>query len=137
MTLNEFIARSLRMLSVVQAGEAPSGSEYADGLQTLNLMMAGLRLRGIDMGWQAYTDDEGGEVMPYPDEDLGPLSAMLAVHMASEYGKGNSVPATVAAASALGYNMLWSKYAAPVELVFDRAITLPFRDGGVDRTLFS
>lgn len=136
MTLNEVIARAMRQLGLVQAGEAPSAAEYEDGLQSLNLMMAGLRTRGVDMGWQSYTADEGGETWPYPDEDTGHVTAMLAVYMAGEYGKGNSVPASVVASSAAGFTALWAKYNTAAEMSFDRAITLPYTNGGVDRTLF-
>jgi|JI10StandDraft_1071094.scaffolds.fasta_scaffold1044851_2 hypothetical protein len=137
MTVNQFIARAMRLLGLVQAGEAPTADEYENGLEALNLFVAGLRIRGVDMGWQPYTADQGGETMPYPDEDLGHLSAIFAVHLSSEYGKGNTVPASVAAASSMGFNALWSKYNTAAESSFDRAITLPLRSGGVDRTLFS
>lgn len=136
MTLNEVIARAMRQLGVVQAGEAPTAGEYSDGLQSLNLMMAGLRTRGVDMGWQAYTSDQGGETFPYPDEDIGHVAAMLAVYLASEYGKGDKVPASVAAMAAAGFTALWAKYNTAAEMDFDRAITLPYMLGGVDRTLF-
>ena len=136
MTLNELVNRALRLLAVTRSGEAGTGDQLVDGIEALNMMMAGLRLRGIDMGWQAYTSAQGSETLPYPDEDAGFIASMLAVHLSPEYGKGLSIAPQVIEQSETGRMALWAKYASQRELRVDDALSA-WASEAVDRTLFS
>jgi len=72
----QIVARALKRLRVIGAGEDPSAEDAADGLAALNAMIAGLEADGLKLSGDVPLDarfEEG-------------VIAMLAVRLADDYG---------------------------------------------------
>ena len=72
----QIVARALKRLRVIGAGEDPSAEDAADGLAALNAMIAGWKADGVEVSGDVPLDarfEEG-------------VIAMLAVRLADDYG---------------------------------------------------
>ncbi len=126
-TYNEIISASMRRLGLTQAGEAPTGDEYAVGLEALNDLVSGWRIRGLEMSYTSVGASAGGDVAPFDDEDLDAIKALLAMRLAEEYGKTPS-PMLVSAATTY-WNALFGKYVVGPDMTTDSAL-LPHNTPG-------
>ena len=102
MTGNELITPALRLIGVLQETESPSAEQSAQGLVTLNDMMADMAGDGVDLGYAPQSD---------PTADIGmniewrqSLKYLLAVCLCSEYER--PVPNAVATIALMGRNKL-------------------------------
>ena len=68
----------------LDATEAPEAEDMADGIATLNRMMRGLEVEGLNLGWRdvAAPDDE----LPLPDEAEEGVLYNLVMRMCAAYG---------------------------------------------------
>jgi hypothetical protein len=84
-TVLQFVARSLRLLRVIDPNEPVQPDDFEGALVALNAMMARFEADGLAMGWMpiAAASDE----LPVPPECEEWLCAGLALRVAPEYGK--------------------------------------------------
>lgn len=84
MTNAELIASALRLLGVLIEGQSMTAEQGADGLATLNDLLAEWESQGVQLGHfpQVSTTDEAD----YRAEDLIAIRYNLALHLAPEYG---------------------------------------------------
>ena len=119
MTLRELINRSLRLLSVIQAGETPAESETSDAIPAVNGMLEAWRTMGIDLEFLPFTTLD--DVIPYPEDHLSAFAYNLAIELAPEYGVE---PSTAVGARAGSYfRALQAQYADPDILTIDPQLT--------------
>jgi hypothetical protein len=119
-TYNEIVSAAMRRLGLTQAGEAPTGDEYGIGIEALNDLVSGWRIRGLEMSYTSVESSAGGDVSPFEDEDLDAVKALLAMRLAEEYGK---MPSPMLAAAASTYwNALFGKYVTGPDMVTDSAL---------------
>lgn len=119
-TYNEIVSASMRRLGLTQAGEAPTGAEYETGIEALNDLVSGWRIRGLEMSYTSVDVSAGGDTSPFDDEDIDAIKALLAMRLAEEYGKTPS-PMLVGAA-AVYWNALFGKYVVGPDMVTDSAL---------------
>jgi hypothetical protein len=73
----QIVARALKRINVVAAGEDPSAVDAADGLAALNAMIAGWAADGINISPD----------IPLPAKHEEGVIALLAVRLAPDYGR--------------------------------------------------
>jgi hypothetical protein len=73
----QIVARALKRINVVAAGEDPSAVDAADGLAALNAMIAGWAADGINISPD----------VPLPSKHEEGVIALLAVRLAPDYGR--------------------------------------------------
>jgi hypothetical protein len=83
-TVAEIVSRSLRLLGVLDANKAPSGSDYGTAILTLNAMVQRWEANGMALGWASVSDP--GADIPLPPEAEQAVAFNLAVLLAPEYG---------------------------------------------------
>lgn len=84
MQVIDVVARSLRILRVVDAEAAPNVNQVKTAIDALNAMMARWEANGINVGWSnALTPDE---LLTAPDEAVEAICYNLAARMRSEFG---------------------------------------------------
>jgi hypothetical protein len=106
----QIVARALKRINVVAAGEDPSAGEAADGLAALNAMIAGWAADGINISPD----------VPLPSKHEEGVVAMLAVRLAPDYGRMPS-PLVMEAANE-GLYRLESDYISAPLATFDSAL---------------
>lgn len=84
MTALELIARSLRLIGVLDAIEPPSAEAAVSAIIALNGMCTRWEANGLAFGWTNVADAE--DTLPTSDEYLSTLAYNLAVEVAPEYG---------------------------------------------------
>lgn len=131
-TWNEMISSALQRIAVVQTGEAPSGSEYTDGIRSMNRMVAGWRLQGLYLPFSPVDTQDGGSTVTFDEDELDAIEANLALRLCNDYGK-RPTPLLVAEAGA-GWNGLYAKHGQTLDQKVDAAL-LPSRRSGVFRRI--
>lgn len=112
-TVAKVINRALRVIRVLDAGEAASGEDAETAIEALNDMATRWEANGLSLGWQNVSLP--GDTLPAPDESHEALSFNLAVRLAAEYDV--SIDAAVYAGAQTALN----------ELRRDRITTNPLR----------
>lgn len=84
MLVQDMIARSMRLIRVLDPGEAPEASDYETSIMALNGMMTRLEANGTSLGWSNVVSP--GDVIPIPAEAEEPIAYMLAIRIGPEYG---------------------------------------------------
>jgi len=84
MLVQELIARSMRLIRVLDPGEAPEASDYETSIVALNGMMTRMEANGTSLGWSNVTNP--GDVIPIPPEAEEAIAYMLAIRIGPEYG---------------------------------------------------
>lgn len=113
-TANDVINMALLELGVIAAGETPSSGESQDALTRLNVMLHGLKVKGIDM---AHTDLALADTIDLPDDEIESVMYLLAKVLAPGYEVGLS--ADTAQGVSDGEALLSAKYADPAALTVD------------------
>lgn len=80
----KIINRALRLIKIVDAGEAATGEDAATAIEALNDMVGRWEANGLSMGWTPVSLP--GDVLPAPDESHEALAYNLALRLSSEYG---------------------------------------------------
>ncbi len=119
-TYNEIVSASMRLISLTQAGEAPTGEEFEVGIEALNDMVSGWRTRGLNMDYVAVSLDDGGTDAPFEEEDLGSIKACLAEAIAPIYGK--KLPPEMALRASRSWDALYAKFNNAKRMRVDIAI---------------
>jgi hypothetical protein len=83
MTALEVIIRALRKIRVYGAGETPTAADTEDCLETLNRMLAGWGINGMDL---AHIDLVETDVLDVPDDHLEAIYLSLADRIAGDFG---------------------------------------------------
>jgi hypothetical protein len=94
-TIRQIITDSLRLLRLLPAGESASGNDAEDCLRHFNDMVLGWKSAGTDItipageteSTGAYVDLGMNDLWPYGDQYLGGVKALLAVYIATEWGR--------------------------------------------------
>ncbi len=84
MTALELIARSLRLIGVLDAIEPPSAESAVNAIVALNGMATRMEANGLAFGWTDVAD--ASDTLAAPPECLSMLAYRLAVEIAPEYG---------------------------------------------------
>jgi hypothetical protein len=106
----QIVTRALKRLGVIDPSESPSASEAADGLATLNAMLA---------SWAAHGVNVSPDV-PLPAKHEKGVTALLAVDLSAEY-PGSLTP-RVEADAAEGWQALQAEYISAPLATFDCAL---------------
>lgn len=89
-TKGELVIRALKMLGVVDSITSPDPAEIADGLETLDAMVAEWENHGIRLGYQLTSDGvpvDPGDESGLADKHVMGVAANLAVNMAPLIGR--------------------------------------------------
>lgn len=115
MQANVLIARSLRLLRVIDPNEAPEAEDAQTALEALNQMLRRWEADGIALGWNGVADvtDE----LTIPDEAIEAVTYNLAVKLRPEYGV--SLDADVSSEAIQGLNKLRRDVQNATPLVHD------------------
>ena len=113
-TAQDIITGALKDLGVLERNETPQGQEALDALDILNFMGNAFIHDGIDMEW---LDVGLSDVVPYPEDQLGPIRWNLAMNLAPSW---NVQPSPILAVMAgNGYKQLQRAYLDPDLLEVD------------------
>lgn len=82
-TANDIITSALKDLGVLERNESPQGQEALDALDLLNEMCNSWIHDGLDMEWITLT--ALSDVVPYPDDQLGPIRYNLGMYLAPSF----------------------------------------------------
>lgn len=84
MTALEMIADALRLVNIIDEVKAPSAEQTANGLRTMNQLMADWERDGIRIGWNVVAS--ANDTIPLEAADERAVKYNLAVEFAGEYG---------------------------------------------------
>jgi hypothetical protein len=112
----QIVARALKRINVVAAGEDPSAVDAADGLAALNAMIAGWAIDGINVS---------ADVPLSAGHEEG-VVALLAVRLAPDYGRMPS-PLVLKAAEEGMYRLEADYISAPLAQFDTALIDMPSR----------
>lgn len=84
MKVENLIARSLRLIQVIDPQQAVKATDMATGIDALNGMMARIEADGTALGWSPVANPS--DDLPLADEMTQAIAYNLAVNLASEYG---------------------------------------------------
>lgn len=84
-TVASIVARSLRLIRVLDPDETPEPSAMEGAIQALNAFMRRLEANGVAMGWQDVSNP--ADPLPVPPEAEQMVAAGLGLLLAPEYGK--------------------------------------------------
>jgi hypothetical protein len=115
-TSAQIVARALKRINVVAAGEDPSAVDAADGLAALNAMIAGWAADGINISPD----------VPLPSKHEEGVVAMLAVRLAPDYGRMPSPLVTEAANEGM-YRLEADYISAPLARFDTALVDMPSR----------
>src|SRR5690606_39057170 len=113
MRVEQLIARSLRLIQVVDARQPVTAADMSTGILALNGMMRRIEADGTALGWQPATNPS--DVLSLPPEAEQAIAFNLAVLLAPEYGV--DVPPVVASGAVQGMN----------DLLRDQAVATPIQ----------
>lgn len=85
MKVEELVARSLRLIKVLDPNEAIEASDFETARFALNTMMARIEADGISVGWQDVVNP--ADELPLPPEAVEAIAYNLAIALADEYGQ--------------------------------------------------
>jgi hypothetical protein len=83
-TALEMIADALRLVNVIDEVKAPSAEQSANGLRTMNQMLADWERDGIRLGWHVVLSTN--DTLPIEAADERGVKYNLACEFAGEYG---------------------------------------------------
>lgn len=112
------VTKALKLIKVLAAEESPTAAEMDDGIETLNLMLHGWALSGVDLGWSDITQTQTINV---PDEYLEGILYALAIRLSSEYPNSQVDPVLVTVAQSRFEKMQADNYEIP-EVVHDQTL---------------
>lgn len=98
MRTQQLVARSLRLIQVIDPNQSVRASDMQTGIDALNGLCRRLEANGIAMGWQGVSNPS--DELPLPEEALDTITYALAVRIAPEYGV-TPMPAVVDMANTL------------------------------------
>lgn len=78
------VARSLRLLGILDPSEAPEAEDMGTALSALNAMMVRWEANGLAVGWSLV--ESPSEDLPVPPEAEDAVIYNLAMRLAPEYG---------------------------------------------------
>lgn len=81
---SSLVARSLRLIQVIDVVQPVKPQDMTTGIEALNSMMRRWEANGIAMGWQPVVNPS--DVLPFPEEAEEAVAYNLAVRLAPEYG---------------------------------------------------
>lgn len=81
-TATDIVTAALRKIGVASRDESPEGHDLAEGLRTLNQMMHGWKLSGVDL---EHTDLDGGDTFPLAAEYEEGAIYCLAARLSPDY----------------------------------------------------
>lgn len=83
-TVAKLVARSLRLIQVIDAVQPVKAQDMETAIEALNAMMIRLEADGLAQGWSNV--DSPSDTVPIPDEAETSIAFMLAKWLAAEYG---------------------------------------------------
>lgn len=118
-TARDIVKGALRHISVANAEEEPSAVDMADGVTSLNDMIASWSFKGIHTGAPILAEND-----PFPFEDghVAGVKAMLAQYIASDYGM--EVPANIVLRARSGWQAIQSDFGVKEPLRVDPGLSI-------------
>ena len=116
-TANELIIRAAKTAKILAAGETMEDADAQDILDSLNDMLHGWELDGIDLG---HTDLTLTDTVQLPDSHIRAIRYNLAADISGEYGV--QLGPIEAERASNGFRMLQAHYARPGELQIPRQL---------------
>ncbi len=118
-TARDIVKGALKSIGVTAGDEEPSAEDMADGLTSLNDMIASWAMKGIHTGAPILAEND-----PFPFEDghVAGVKAMLAEYVADDYGK--TVPPNIAKRAVRGWQAIYADYTAIEPLRIDCGLTV-------------
>lgn len=112
-TVAKLVARSLRLIQVIDPTQAVRDADMETAIEALNAMMQRLEADLVSVGWSPVS--KPGDELPFQVEVEQPIAYALAVILAPEYGV-TPLPAVIQLANS-GMN----------DLLRDQAVATPIR----------
>lgn len=84
MKVQNLVARSLRLIQVIDPLQAVKDQDMETAIDALNQMMARIEADGIAMGWSPVVSPS--DDLPLPYESIQAITANLAIVLSGEYG---------------------------------------------------
>lgn len=97
-TAHDAVTRALRLIGVIDPGEAGSASEISTGLEALNVMLDSWAGDGVGF---THTTMTGSDNLTVEDDEIEAVEYSLAVALAAEYGA--AIPAQIAFKAERGF----------------------------------
>ena len=116
-TVSKIVARSLRLIQVIDPNQTVKASDMETAIDALNGMMIRWEADLLSLGWSPVSSPQ--DAMPIPVEAEQAVAYCLAVMLASEYGV-SPLPAVVEFANS-GYAALLrdQMVATPIQPIID------------------
>ena len=116
-TTATLVARSLRLIQVIDAVQPVKPQDMSTAIQALNALMARWEANGLAMGWQPV--DSPSDELPLPVEAERTVAYCLGAEMAPEFGV--QVMEAVARGATDGYAKLLrdQMVATPIQPILD------------------
>lgn len=128
-TVTKLVARSLRLIQVIDAVQPVKPQDMDTAIEALNSMVRRWEADGLAMGWQPVANPS--DVLPLPDEAEEAAAYNLAVRLAPEFGV-DIPPAVIGGALSFLNDLLRDQMVAtPIRPILD--VPIPSTDGEATR----
>jgi hypothetical protein len=84
MKVENLVARSLRLIQVIDPQQSVKATDMSTAMDALNGMMARIEADGTALGWSPISSPS--DDLPLPDEAIQAIAANLAIVLSPEYG---------------------------------------------------
>lgn len=118
-TVAKLVARSLRLLRVIDAVQPVKPQDMSTAIEALNGMLRRWEANGIALGWQPV--DNPSDTLPLPEEAEEAVAYNLALTLQPEY-TGGQPDLNVVAIARSGYALLQRDNAVANPLGWDRCV---------------
>lgn len=123
-TVAKLVARSLRLIQVIDAVQPAKPQDMETAIEALNGMMVRLEADGIAQGWSPVANPS--DELPLPDEAETPIAYLLAKQLAPEFGVMPSLLVLEGAAQGESALLRDQMVATPIRPII--AVPVPDRD---------
>lgn len=123
------VARSLRLIQVIDARQPVRDPDMQSAILALNAMMRRVEADGVALGWQPVSSPS--DELPIPEEAEQAVAYMLATLLAPEYGVDVSPVVAAGAAGGMADLLRDQMVATPIQPILD----VPWTDNAARNTL--
>jgi len=128
-TVAKLVARSLRLLQVIDAVQPVKPQDMTTAIEALNAMISRWEADGLALGWQAVVNPS--DDLPIPEEAERPVAYCLAKELAPEFGVDPMPLVMEGAFSGLADLLRDQMVATPIRPILD--VPIPSDNGNATR----